>query len=140
MQKIFSIAEVQTLVICCNSANKSCLLQVVHTKAITALTQFCDFFNCSLTYILGRWLLKTLRIFSPICEVDILKLNVSNNSALIWTIATTLQFCWTRRVSRKAADPTSFQALIKAKLMVMKDTRHNELADETLMMIRQVNF
>ena len=25
------------------SANKSCLLQVVHTKAIAALTQFCDF-------------------------------------------------------------------------------------------------
>ena len=44
MQKMFSIAEVQTLVICSNSANKSCLLQVVHTKAIAALTQFCDFF------------------------------------------------------------------------------------------------
>ena len=42
---MFSIAEVQTLVICCNSANKSCLLQVVHTKAIAALTQFCDFFH-----------------------------------------------------------------------------------------------
>ena len=34
----------QTKVIFCNSANKSCLLQVVHTKAIAALTQFCDFF------------------------------------------------------------------------------------------------
>ena len=37
------IAVVQTKVISCNSANKSCLLQVVHTKAIAALTQFCDF-------------------------------------------------------------------------------------------------
>ena len=35
----------QTKVIFCNSANKSCLLQVVHTKAIAALTQFCDFFS-----------------------------------------------------------------------------------------------
>ena len=52
MQKMFSIAEVQTKVIFCNSdkkvifcnsANESCLLQVVHTKAIAALTQFCDF-------------------------------------------------------------------------------------------------
>ena len=40
---IFSVAEGQTIVINCNSANKSCLLQVVHTKAIAALTQSCDF-------------------------------------------------------------------------------------------------
>ena len=37
---MFSVAEVQTKVIDCNS----CLLQVVHTKVIAALTQFCDFF------------------------------------------------------------------------------------------------
>ena len=41
--KIFSIVVVETKVISCNSANKSCFLQVVHTKAIAALTQFCDF-------------------------------------------------------------------------------------------------
>ena len=40
---MFSIAEVQTKVINCNSANKSSLLEVVYTKAIAALTQFCDF-------------------------------------------------------------------------------------------------
>jgi len=34
---------VQTKVIKCSNADKSCLLQVVHTKAIAALTQFCDF-------------------------------------------------------------------------------------------------
>ena len=27
-------------------ANKSCLFQVMHTKAITALMQFCDLFVC----------------------------------------------------------------------------------------------
>ena len=37
------IAVVQTRVIKCSSADKSCLLQVVHVKAIVALTQFCDF-------------------------------------------------------------------------------------------------
>ena len=42
---MFSIAEVQTKAINCSSANKSCLLQVVHTKAIAALPQFCDFLN-----------------------------------------------------------------------------------------------
>ena len=41
---MLSIAVVQTKVISCYSSNKSCLLQVVHTKAIAALTQFCDFF------------------------------------------------------------------------------------------------
>ena len=41
---MFSIAEVQTKVINWNGTNKSCLLQIVHTKAIAALAQFCDFF------------------------------------------------------------------------------------------------
>ena len=44
--KMFSIAVVQTKVISCNSENKSYLLQFVHTKAIAALMQFCDSFNC----------------------------------------------------------------------------------------------
>ena len=43
LPKMFFIALVQTKAISCNSANKSCLLQVVHPKAIAALTQFCDF-------------------------------------------------------------------------------------------------
>ena len=41
--KMFSIAVVQIKVISCNSANKSCLLQVLQTKAIAALAQFCNF-------------------------------------------------------------------------------------------------
>ena len=36
VHKMISITEVQTKVINCNSANKSCLLQVVHTKGIAA--------------------------------------------------------------------------------------------------------
>ena len=44
---MFSVAEVQAKVFNCHSANKSCLLQVVHTKAIAALTQFCDFLTFS---------------------------------------------------------------------------------------------
>ena len=42
---MFSVAEVQAKVFNCHSTNKSCLLQVVHTKAIAALTQFCDFYK-----------------------------------------------------------------------------------------------
>ena len=43
--KMMSIAVVQTKVISFNSVNKSCLLQALQTKAIAALTQFCDFFQ-----------------------------------------------------------------------------------------------
>ena len=46
---MFSIAVVQTKVITCNSANKGCLFQVVRTKAVAALTQFCDFQTYQLT-------------------------------------------------------------------------------------------
>ena len=38
-----SIAVVQTKVINCNGVSKSCLLQAMHTKAIAALIQFCNF-------------------------------------------------------------------------------------------------
>ena len=41
---MFLIEVVQTKVISCNSANKSFIWQEVHTKAIAALTQFCDLF------------------------------------------------------------------------------------------------
>ena len=40
----------KTKVINCNSANKSCLVHVVHTKAIAALTQFCDFLKLKLIH------------------------------------------------------------------------------------------
>ena len=43
--KKLSNAVVQTKVINCNIANKSCLLQLVHTKAIAALAQFCNFYH-----------------------------------------------------------------------------------------------
>ena len=46
----------QTKDINCNIANKSCLLQLLHTKAIAASTQSCDFFLC----------LKRLLVFSAV--------------------------------------------------------------------------
>ena len=53
----------QTKVINWNCANKSCLSQVVHTKAIAALTQLCDFFaSTSKFYYKSR---TSFQIFSP---------------------------------------------------------------------------
>ena len=94
----------------------------------------------TLTYIIGQWLLKTVRIFSPISENDILKLNIPNNSALIWTIATTLHYSWSERILHKAVDPTSFQAYLDAKLLLMKETKYNQLANEISTIVRQVTF
>ena len=54
VHKMFSIAEVEIKFIDCNSENKSCLLQVVHTKAIAALTQFAIFTR--VIYIIGNQL------------------------------------------------------------------------------------
>ena len=60
VQKIFSIAEAQTIGIFCNSRNKGCRLQVVQTKAIAALTQFCDFLGLLI------WQNKMFAKLSPI--------------------------------------------------------------------------
>ena len=60
-EKKLSNAVMQTNVINCNIANKSCLLQLVHTKAIAASTQFCDF--CTFDNILIEKLRKILRKF-----------------------------------------------------------------------------
>ena len=51
VRKKLSNAVMQTKVINCNIANKSCLLQLVHTKAIAASTQFCDFLTLSDTHL-----------------------------------------------------------------------------------------
>ena len=34
---------VLTIVVTCDSTNKSCHLQLLHAKAIAAMTQFCEF-------------------------------------------------------------------------------------------------
>ena len=39
---MFSVAEVQAKVFNCHSTNKSCLLQVVHTKAMAAILRFLE--------------------------------------------------------------------------------------------------
>ena len=53
VRKILSNAVMQTKVINCNIANKSCFLQLVHTKAIAASTQFCDFFRQEPSHVLA---------------------------------------------------------------------------------------
>ena len=45
------------------------------------------FFNCTMTYNIGQWLLQTVRSFGPASELDVLRMNVPNNHALIWIIA-----------------------------------------------------
>ena len=98
------------------------------------------FFDCHLTYDIGQWLLKTVRIFSPNNKANILKLDVPDKNALIWTIAKTLQYSWTKRSSHKTADTSIFLASLDAELMLMAETQFKQLAEEIKLIIRQVTF
>ena len=98
------------------------------------------FFNCLLTHELGQWLLKTVRTFGPATESDVLRLNVQNNHALVWLIAGTLYYCWTKRVSRNVADPPGFKAHVEAELMLMMETRYSQLAEDIKGILRQSPF
>ena len=87
----------QTKDISCNSANKSCLLQVVQTKAIAALSQFCDFFQYE-KYTWNEWLFAKANIQVINCNIvyknlhsvlrnlynSTYKKSVNCNSALQW--------------------------------------------------------
>ena len=83
------------------------------------------------------WNLKVVRRYGPSNESDILKLNVPNNHALIWIIASTLYYCWNKRVSKKIADPLSFLAQVDSELKVMEETSQNQLAQEIKGILRQ---
>ena len=98
------------------------------------------FFNCLLTYDLGQWHLKTVRTFGPTNESDVLRLNVQSNHALVWLVAETLYYCWTKRVSRKVADPARFKAHIDAELMLMMETQFSQLAEDIKGILRQATL
>ena len=69
-----SNAVVQTKVVNCNSANKSCLFHRLHTKAITASTQFCDYFHPDhQNHRIGMNIRSSIEIFSEI-KSDTLKI------------------------------------------------------------------
>ena len=98
------------------------------------------FFNCTMTYNIGQWLLQTVRSFGPASELDVLRMNVPNNHALIWIIAETLHHCWTKRVSNKVADHPHFQAHLDSELKLMKETCLSQLADDIVIILRQATF
>ena len=107
---------------------------------LRAANQIHCFFNCTLTYSLGQWLLQVVRRYGPLTESDILKLNVPNNHALIWVIASTLYYCWNKRVMKKSADPLSFLAQLDSELKVMEETGQHQLAQEIRGILRQDTF
>ena len=87
------------------------------------------FFRCCLTDNVGNWLLNLIRKFEPTNEDKILKISLLNE-ALIWTVAMTLHFIWSRRAASKIAELHLCVALLKAEVEIMKDTKFNGLADE----------
>ena len=99
---MFSIVVVQTKVISCNSANKSCLLQVVHPKDIAALTQFCDFYVSCFNFVSKSQMLKNhndhfCNNYELICFLwcTNIRKNILHLQNDIFLIAG--QHCWTRR-------------------------------------------
>ena len=98
------------------------------------------FFNCTMTYNIGQWLLKIVRSFGPASELDVLRMNVPNNHALMWIIAETLHYCWTKRVSNKVADHPHLQAHLDSELKLMNETSLSQLADDIESILRQATF
>ena len=90
------------------------------------------FFRCCLSNDVGNWLFTLLRKFEPINEANILKLNMIPNDALVWTVATTLHFIWSKRVASKKADLIHCVAQMTAELEIMKNSKFTKLAEEIL--------
>ena len=88
------------------------------------------FFRCGLTNQVGNWLLTISRKFGTMNETDILNFDVPDNKVLIWILAMTLHFIWSKRVNSKRAGLQECIAHLKAELEMMKPTRYRTLADK----------
>ena len=90
------------------------------------------FFRCGLTYQVGNWHLTISRKFGTMNETDILNFDVPDNDVLIWILAMTLHFIWSRSVNSKKAGFQECIAHLKAELEMMKPTRYKMLADKII--------
>ena len=91
--KRLPIATVQTKVVNCNNAYKSCHLLCLHTKAIAALTQFCDFF---VTRVIMCWRFITklaLSISVSTVNLRIWNIDIISSSQLQFTVPRIIT-CW----------------------------------------------
>ena len=103
---------------------------------ITANQIHC-FFKCCMTKDVGGWLLALARQFGTTDESKLLKLDVYNKDALVWVIAITLQFCWSKRAASKKAALEEFTAHLRAELELMKSTKFIQLSQEISVMLEQ---
>ena len=83
-----------------------------------------------MTHDVGNWLLALVRNLGATNESDILRLNVSVNDAIVWIIARTLHFSWTKRVLSKKADYEECISHLRAEVAIMKNTHHSGLSGE----------
>ena len=86
------------------------------------------FFKCIMTQDVGDWLLVLIEKFGPTSEANILKLDICDNDALVWIVASTLQFCWTQRVSSKKADVQECIAHLRGESELMRNSDLSLLA------------
>ena len=95
------------------------------------------FFECILTREVGQWLLLIISRSKPTSEVNILKMDIPDDDALIWITATTLHFCWNKRSSKSKADILSCLAYLTAKSKMFEETMYGGLVDRIKAIINQ---
>ena len=85
----------------------------------------------------GQWLLQLVSRYGPSGEINILKMDIPDNDALIWITATTLHYCWTKRVLKTKTDVLSCLSYLAAKARMLEETHHSELLYNILAVLHQ---
>ena len=97
------------------------------------------FFFCIKSREVGSWLQRLVRENGEgaASEINILKLNVVDNSAVIWIVANTHHFIWSKRSVNKKADITTCLAVLNTEALILKETQDLGLGIQIVEMLRQ---
>ena len=86
-------------------------------------------FSCILSIEVGSWLLETVRTFFPRANAaSIINLDLPDNDAVLWIVAYTLQYVWSKRLLKRKATLISCVATLKSEALKLEGTHHSQLA------------
>ena len=81
-----------------------------------------------MTYEVGAWLLNTVHIFVPNANaLSVLNLDISDNIPLLWIIANTLYFVWTKRSTKNKVSLISCLTYLRSEALRLEETQHRQL-------------
>ena len=96
-----------------------------------------SFFYCSLTSVVGSWLFDIFKIQDQnVTASKIIKLDIHVNDGLLFLTVKALQFCWSKRTAGKNAVMTEFETCLNADLSLMLDTKHRDIAEKVLSLMK----